>query len=513
MGLDELAAVSGAAAATRSRNRKAQLLAEALRRMAPAEVEIGVSYLVGTLPQGRIGLGPALVHGAAQVEPVAHASLSLAEVQAALERIAAIGGPGSATARRRQLADLFRRSTAAEQAFLAKLLVGELRQGALEGVLVDALARAARVPAEAVRRAVMLAGTPAPVAHALLSEGAGGLARFALTLFDPVRPMLAQTASDPKSALDALGEAALEYKLDGVRVQLHKDGDRIRVFSRRMNDISASVPELVEAAGRWPVDRVVLDGEAIALRDDGTPQPFQVTMRRFGRKADVEAMRAQLPLTTLFFDCLHRDGDDLLDRPLAERSAAGVEVLPDGLWIPRLVTADAAQAEAFLEQALARGHEGVLAKSLQAPYAAGSRGSAWLKIKPAHTLDLVVLAAEWGSGRRQGWLSNLHLGARDATSGGLVMLGKTFKGLTDVMLQWQTEQLLAREIGRDRHTVYVRPDLVVEIAFDGIQASSRYPGGLALRFARVKRYRDDKRAEDADTIDMVRALYKGGAGG
>lgn len=509
MKLHELAALSHAAAGTRSRNRKTEMLAEALCRMTPAELDIGVCYLLGTLPQGRIGIGPAVVRQARGAPPAPSPSLTLAQVNAALERIAALRGAGSAAARRAGLANLFARASGEEQAFLANLLLGELRQGALEGVVVEAIARASGIESAAVQRAVMLAGAPAPVARALLTEGEAALARFSLTLLEPIQPMLAQTAADPAAALQDLGEAAFEYKLDGVRVQLHKDGDRVRVFSRRLNDISDSVPELVEAARTWPARSLVLDGESIALREDGTPHPFQVTMRRFGRKADVAAMRARLPLTTFFFDCVHRDGDDLLDRPLTERSAAALDVLPAGLWIPRLITADPEAAERFLEQALQRGHEGVLAKSLQAAYAAGRRGAAWLKIKPAHTLDLVVLAAEWGSGRRRGWLSNLHLGARDPDTGGYVMLGKTFKGLTDAMLQWQTEQLLDREIGRDAYTVYVRPELVVESAFDGIQQSPRYPGGLALRFARVKRYRHDKTAGEADTIEMVRGIFGG----
>jgi len=353
----------------------------------------------------------------------------------------------------------------------------------------------------------MLAGSVPVVAQAALTEGTAGLQRFSLQLFQPLLPMLAQPAQDVDDALSKLGVAAFEWKLDGARVQVHKSGDEVRVYSRGLNDVTAAVPEIVEAVRPLPVRAVVLDGETIALRSQGRPQPFQVTMRRFGRKLDVDVMRHELPLQVFFFDALRRDDEDLIDRPAAERVEALVETLPSGLRIPRLTTADSAAAQAFLAEALARGHEGIMAKSLDAPYEAGSRGNSWLKIKQAHTLDLAVLAAEWGHGRRRGWLSNLHLGARDPASNAFVMLGKTFKGLTDEMLAWQTKTLLELEVSRDAWTVYVRPELVVEIAVSEIQESAQYPGGLALRFARVKRYRPDKRPEDADTIDMVRQLY------
>jgi DNA ligase-1 len=327
-------------------------------------------------------------------------------------------------------------------------------------------------------------------------------------LFRPIKPMLAQPAEDLAEALDTLGCAALEYKLDGARIQVHKADDEVRVYSRRLNDVTAAVPEIVEAAQSLPAREAILDGEAIALRPDGRPQPFQITMRRFGRKLDVAAMRAALPLDTFFFDVLVLDGANFTDLPAGERFAALEDAVPPSLRIPRTVTDRQDEAAVFASQALAAGHEGVMAKALGAAYEAGARGKSWLKVKSANTLDLVVLAAEWGSGRRQGWLSNLHLGARDPAAGGFVMLGKTFKGLTDQTLAWQTEQLLAREIARDRYTVYVRPELVVEIAFNELQVSAHYPGGLALRFARVKAYRPDKRAEDADTIDTVRALHR-----
>jgi DNA ligase-1 len=353
----------------------------------------------------------------------------------------------------------------------------------------------------------MFAGELPRVAHAALTEGAPALARFSVELFRPVQPMLAGTADEPAAALERLGTAALEYKLDGARVQVHRAGGEVRVYTRRLNDVTAAVPELVERVRALPVSEIVLDGEALALRPDGRPQPFQVTMRRFGRKLDVAAMTRELPLAVYFFDCLYRDGEPLVDRPTGERVAALIDAVPTALVVPRRVTADPAEAQAFLDEALAAGHEGVMAKSLDAPYEAGRRGRAWLKLKPAHTLDLVVLAAEWGSGRRRGWLSNLHLGARDPGTGGFVMLGKTFKGLTDRTLAWQTERLQELEVARDGHTVHVRPELVVEIAFDGVQASPHYPAGLALRFARVKRYRPDKRADEADTIETVRRIH------
>jgi len=352
----------------------------------------------------------------------------------------------------------------------------------------------------------MFTGRLGTVARVALSEGAAGLARFAVALHRPVQPMLAQPADGIAAALAQLGTAALEWKVDGARVQVHKAGADIKVYTRNLNDVTVSVPEIVEALQALPAQALILDGEAVALAAGGAPLPFQLTMRRFGRKLDVERLRAELPLAVYFFDCLHRDGESLIDRPARERFDALAGAVPAPLVIPRLITADVAAAEDFYADALARGHEGVMAKALDAPYEAGSRGAGWLKVKRAHTLDLVVLAAEWGHGRRRGWLSNLHLGARDP-AGGWVMLGKTFKGMTDALLEWQTRELLARECARDGITVHVRPELVVEIAFNDLQASPQYTGGLALRFARVKGYRPDKRADEADTIDTVRALY------
>jgi DNA ligase-1 len=507
--LAHLVQASNAVARTAARLEKIVRLAEALRALAPEERLAGASWLAGDLRQGRIGLGPAAVRGAlSATEPTGEAALSVAEVDAALDRIAAARGGGSGGERARLLAALFARGTAEERDFLARLALGELRQGALEGVLVEAVARAAALPASEVRRAVMVGGALAPVAEAALAEGAAGLARYRLRLLEPVQPMLAQPAADVDEALAALGEAALEWKLDGARVQAHKDGAEVRVFSRSLREVTPAVPEVVEAVRRMPASSLVLDGEAIALRPDGSPEPFQVTMRRFGRKLDVARLREELPLSVLFFDVLHATGEDLVALPARERHAALAAAVPQPLRVPRLVTADRAAAAAFLEDALGRGHEGLLVKSLSAPYEAGRRGASWLKVKRAHTLDLVVLAVEWGSGRRKGLLSNLHLGARDPAAGGFAMLGKTFKGMTDEMLAWQTERFRALALGTtDGYVVHVRPELVVEIAFDGLQASSRYPAGLALRFARVKRYRTDKRPDEADTIETVRALY------
>ena len=512
--LAALVDASARAAKTASRLSKRDAIAAVLRSAAPDEVEIAVAWLAGEARQGRIGIGWATL-AKLRGTPAAEPTLTLREADAALGQVAASAGKGSAAARSATLKALFERASAAEQDFLVRLLAGELRQGALEGVMLDAVAAAAGVAAADVRRAAMVSGDLGAVARAALAEGAGGgaaaLSRFAVALHRPVQPMLATPADDIAAAMARLGTAALEWKVDGARVQAHKAGDTVRVYTRALKDVTESVPEIVAALQALPAQELILDGEAIALAPDGTPLPFQVTMRRFGRKLDVAAMRAELPLAVVFFDCLHVDGASLLDRPARERFDALAAALPAALVIPRLVTADLAAAEDFVADALARGHEGVMAKALDTPYEAGRRGASWFKVKRAHTLDLVVLAAEWGHGRRKGWLSNLHLGARDPTgavsANGWVMLGKTFKGMTDALLEWQTHELLARELRRDGHTLWVRPELVVEIAFNDLQESPHYPGGLALRFARVKGYRPDKTAEEADTIETVRALH------
>jgi DNA ligase-1 len=492
--------------ASSSRLAKIRTLADFLRRLSPEEVSVGVAYLSGELPQGRIGIGYASLR-AALSEARAEPELSLLEVDAVFSAIAKLAGPGSSRERAALLGGLLSRATREEQDFIRRLIAGELRQGAQEGVMVDALASASAVPAAVLRRAVMLSSNMGEVARAALAEGAAGLAKFKLTLFCPLGPMLAQTAADPSEALERFGRAAAEFKLDGARIQVHRAGDEVRIFTRGMHDVTERAPEIVELVRALPAREIILDGEAIALDESGAPRPFQVTMRRFGRKLDAAGMRAKLPLSPFFFDILHVDGRDVLDEPAEARFQALNDALGGAAVVPRTVVASVEELEEFSGQALARGHEGVMVKSLEAAYEAGRRGSGWLKLKPAHTLDLVVLAVEWGSGRRQGLLSNLHLGARDPENGGFVMLGKTFKGMTDALLAWQTKELLAREITRDAYTVYVRPELVVEIAFDGVQESSHYPGGLALRFARVKRYRTDKRAEEADVIGSVRAIH------
>jgi DNA ligase 1 len=529
--LDEVARTSTAVANSSARLAKVERLAACLRRLEPAEVHPAVAFLSGELRQRQIGVGWAALRDAP--DPAAAPTLTVAEVDAAFERIGRLTGPGSQAERRRLLGGLFGRATAGEQKFLVGLLSGELRQGALEGVMVEAIAKAAEVPAAEVRRALMLRGSLGPVAAAALTDGVPGLRRFSLEVGRPVQPMLASTAPTIEAALERVGEAAVEWKLDetsdpkretgarggqaavewkldGVRVQLHKAGDEVRVFTRTLDDVTARVPEVVEMVLALPVRSAVLDGELIALQPDGRPHPFQVTAGRLGSKLDVERQRLAVPLTLYLFDALHVDGEDLIDRGGVERHAALAAVTPTTLRVPRTVTSDPAAAAAFLGDALARGHEGVLVKSLTAPYEAGRRGTGWLKVKPVHTLDLVVLAVEWGHGRRKGWLSNLHLGARDPETGGYVMLGKTFKGLTDKLLAWQTERLLELAVGpADQWVVQVRPELVVEVAFDGVQASPRYPGGVALRFARVLRYRPDKRPEEADTIGAVRAIHAG----
>ena len=511
----ELVQTSRRVAETSGRLAKIGVVAAFLKRARPEEIETAVAFLSGSPRQGRVGIGYATLRAAKPPQPADAPTLELGTVEATLDRLAHTTGKGSAQAKERLLGELFARATAAEQEFLVDLIMGELRQGALAGLVTEAVARAAGLDAEAIRRATMLAADLGRVAHAALTAGGGGLTGFQVELFRPLQPMLAQAADDVRDALTRLGEgegerrAAFEYKLDGARIQVHKAGDEVRVFSRQLNDVTQAVPEVVEAVRRLPLADAILDGEAIALRPDGTPLPFQVTMRRFGRKLDVERLRAELPLASFFFDILYADGALLLDEPYARRFAALAAAVPDAQRVSRLVTADPAAAAAFFERAIASGQEGLVAKGLDARYDAGARGAAWLKLKPAHTLDLVVLAAEWGHGRRRGRLSNIHLGARDPTTGGWVMLGKTFKGMTDEMLEWQTAKLLELETAREGHVVHVRPELVAEIAFDGIQASPRYPGGLALRFARVVRYRPDKGPDLTDTIATVRELHRG----
>jgi ATP-dependent DNA ligase I len=515
--LAEVAEVSREVTATSARLAKISVIAQALRSADSGEAAIVVAYLSGELPQRQIGVGWAALR---EAPPSAEsASLTVLGVDQAFTRIKSVAGKGSVAERKRLIGEVFSAATAQEQNFLVRLLSGELGQGALDGVMTEAVARAAEVPVGLVRRAVMLRGSLPAVAEAALRDGPEALAEFGLRVGQPLKPMLAGSAPSVEEALakiagvagaEAAGEAtgaaaAVEWKLDGIRIQAHISGGDVRLFTRTLDDITARLPEVAAALAVLPLTAAVFDGELIALRADGRPLPFQDTSARTATGQDVTS-GSPVELSVFFFDVLHLDGADLIDLPYEERHAALARSIPPEMLMPRLVTGDADEARAFFEEAVARGHEGVVVKALDSPYAAGRRGAGWIKVKPRHTLDLVVLAVEWGHGRRKGWLSNLHLGARDPAGGGWVMLGKTFKGLTDELLTWQTARLLELEDHRDDWTVYVRPELVVEIAFDGVQRSPRYPGGVALRFARVLRYREDKTAAEADTISSVRAL-------
>jgi len=506
--LTQLVGVSRRVGASASRNSKVGALAEFLRALPNEDVGIAVHYLSGETPQGRSGIGYALLQQAAAPPPSGIASVSLNELDRALQEIAGLQGSGSAALRAQRLGALFARLTGDERRFLSALLLGELRQGALAGVMTDAVATAAGLPADAVRQAAMYARDLGELAMAALAGGTTALTQFQFRLFSPVAPMLAQSAADPAAALQALpGQLAFEWKMDGARIQVHKRAEEVRIFTRTLNDVTPALPEIVEAVRSLPALEIALDGEAIVFDASGRPVPFQVTMRRFGRKLDVERVRRTLPIGAFYFDCLYLEGRALTALSTQQRFEALAQIVPASMRMPRLLTSAAVEAEAFYDGALAAGHEGLMAKALDAPYQAGNRDARWLKIKRAHTLDLIVLAAEWGHGRRTGKLSNLHLGALDPESGQYVMLGKTFKGLTDAMLEWQTRELLLRETHRDRWAVYVRPELVVEVAFSDLQSSSRYPGQLALRLARVKRYRNDKRAEEADSMEAVRRIF------
>jgi ATP-dependent DNA ligase I len=528
--LDSVVRTSAAVAASSGRLAKIDHIAGLLREVPAAEIAVAVSFLSGDLTQRQIGVGYAALtdltggYGPAARQsglpaPAAAPELTLADTDAALGRIGALGGAGSQAERRTLLAGLLGRATETERQFLVRLLAGDLRQGALDGVMTDAIAKAAAVPAAGVRRAYQLSGSLADAAAAALTAGgdphaaAEALRAVRLEVGRPVRPMLAASEPTVADALAKISPAAVDWKIDGVRVQVHRADEHVRVFTRTLDDITARVPEIAAAALTIRAATAVLDGEAVALRPDGRPRPFQVTSARAASQAGQDD--GSVPLTLFLFDLLYLDGADLIDEPASARFARLAEIAPAALVTPRLVTSEVAAAEEFFAGAIARGHEGVVVKSVDAPYGAGRRGGEWIKVKPRHTLDLVVLAAEWGHGRRQGWLSNLHLGARDPATGSMVMLGKTFKGLTDALLTWQTGRLLeladppvAADGGR-WGVVRVRPELVVEIAFDGVQASSRYPGGVTLRFARVLRYRPDKSPADADTIDAVRALWTG----
>lgn len=505
--LDELVTTADTVTATRSRLAKVDALADLLSRLEPDEIAPAVGFLVGKPRQGRVGVGWRGV-AAAMGEHAAAPTLTVAELDDLLDRLAATAGAGSATERGRVLRELTARATEREQGFISRVLLGEMRTGALEGVVTDAIARAASRPGEVVRRAAMLSGDLGETARLALTGTVAELEGVGLVVGRPVLPMLAATAATPSAAIEAVGEASVEYKLDGARIQVHRAGDDVRVFTRNLADVTHRLPEVVDVVRRMPVREVILDGETLSLDEDGAPRPFQETMSRFGTNAARETL-----LHPWFFDVLHVDGRDLLDEPLSTRISE-LERIAAAHRIPGEITADPDVAERVSRDALAAGQEGVVVKAIDSPYAAGRRGSSWMKVKPVHTYDLVVLACEWGSGRRTGWLSNLHLGALDPTGefgepGDYVMVGKTFKGLTDELLRWQTEYFPQIEVRRTAHTVWVAPTTVVEIAIDGVQRSTRYPGGIALRFARVKRYRDDKRPEDADTIQTLRGLMRG----
>jgi DNA ligase-1 len=512
MQLSDVVATSHTVAATSSRTAKVEALATCLARAAqdgPETVEVVTAHLSGVLPQRRIGVSWRGLQGLP--DPAGASTLTVQEVDAAATTIAAIGGSGSAASRSAAVRDLFGRATADEQVWLRGLITGETRQGAGDGIMLQAIAKAADVPDAAVRRAVMLAGFAGPVARAALTGGAEALDALTLEVGRPLRPMLAGSAPDVAAALSMLGgEVVVETKLDGIRLQAHVDNrtspGSVRLFTRTLEEVTDRMPEITEALAGLDIETLVLDGEVIALGADGRPQPFQVTGSRTASTADVDRLRADVPLTPFFFDVLHLDGLDLLDEPARVRWGRLSQTVPAAWMVPRELTDDPERAQQFFADLVAAGHEGVVVKDPALPYAAGRRGPGWVKVKPRHTLDLVVLAVEWGSGRRKGWLSNIHLGARDAETGELVMLGKTFKGMTDEMLAWQTERFQELAVDRGDWVVTLRPEQVVEIAFDGVQRSSRYPGGLALRFARVLRYRDDKPVSEIDTVQTVRSI-------
>jgi ATP-dependent DNA ligase I len=503
--LSRLAQTRIALASTRSRNAKRDLIAEVLREASRDDVEIVVSYLSGSLRQRRTGVGWKSLQSIPP--PAAEPSLTVGEIDAVFSHVSGLSGPGSSAARAEAVNALLARATADEQDFLRGLVFGELRQGAMEAAVQEGLAAAFDVPVAAVRRAAMLMSSTTAAAAVLLSGGLEALEEVGLQVGVGIQPMLAASAPGPDAALDKTGlPAVVDYKLDGVRVQVHRAGEQVRIFTRSLDDITARLPEVVGVARSLPHDQLVLDGEVLSLRGDGRPEAFQVVASRTMSSTDAAGLAQTGPLQVFFFDLLHVDGQDLLDAPLTDRLDHMRELLPETVTVPRELCATPSEAAETFADAVKRGYEGVVIKNLSAPYAAGRRDAAWVKVKPRHTFDLIVTAAEWGHGRRQSWLSNLHLAAPDAASGELIMLGKTFKGLTDELLTWQTAHFLELAVRQTSHTVYVEPSTVVEIACDGLQVSTRYPGGVALRFARVLRYRPDKSAAEADTIETVKAL-------
>ena len=495
--LADVVAVSRDVTATSSRSEKIAILAELLRRLDPDEVAPAVGFLTGVPRQGRVGVGYATIYGIEQ-PPAQEPTLAIEDLDRAIAAVQGMTGAGSAGRRGEYLADLLGRATEPEADFIKRLFTGELRQGALAGLMIDAVARAAAVPGPLARRALMLSGDLTATAELALTRGEEGLHEVGFELFRPIFPMLASTAASVGEAVEGFERSSVEWKLDGIRIQIHRRGDEVRIYTRNLNDTTAALPGIVEAVRGLDLQQAVFDGEALWMLEQG-PAAFQDTVSQIDAGAPPEG------IVTFLFDVLHHDGEDLLDTPLEER-AARLERIAPRLRIPSVATSDPKAAERVLDDALGAGHEGVVVKDAVSLYSAGRRGKAWRKVKPVQTYDLVVLGAEWGHGRRQGWLSNLHLGARDAQTGEFVMVGKCFKGLTDELLEWQTKELLARETERRGIAVLVQPELVVEIALDGVQTSTRYPGGVALRFARVKRYRPDKSAAEADTIDDLRSL-------
>jgi DNA ligase-1 len=501
--LAEVVSASRDVADTSARSGKVAILAELLGRIEPGEVPLAVGFLAGVPRQGRVGVGYSMIYGI-DCAPAAEPSLTIGELDRAISDVQETTGSGSATKRKQILDELLGRATEQEADFVKRLFTAELRQGALAGVMVEAIAKAAGVPGEVARRALMLSGDLTRTAEIAIAKGEEGLRDVGFEIFRPILPMLASTAATVSDAVGSFERSSVEWKLDGIRIQIHRRGDDVRVYTRNLNDITDALPGIVDAVRRLPVRQAVFDGEALWMGHDG-PAAFQDTVSRIDREGAPEG------IVTFLFDVLHVDGDDLLDTPLEER-AARLQAIAPHLRIPSLVTSDPDEGQRVLEEALEAGHEGVVVKDAASLYNAGRRGKTWRKVKPVQTYDLVVLGAEWGHGRRRGWLSNLHLGARDPRTGEFLMVGKCFKGLTDELLEWQTKELLARETERRGIAVLVRPELVAEIALDGVQSSTRYASGVALRFARVKRYRPDKSAEEADAIDDLRALLRGAVG-
>jgi DNA ligase-1 len=495
--LADVVAASRDVTATSSRSEKVAILADLLGGLDASEVAVAVGFLAGAPRQGRVGVGSSTIYRI-EVAPAGEASLTVADLDRAIDEVRKSTGSGSAASRKQTLSDLLRRATEPEADFVKRLFTGGLRQGALAGLMVDAVTKAAGVPGEIVRRALMLSGDLTRTAEIALNEGEDGLRRVGFEIFRPILPMLASTAASVPEAVEGFDRSSVEWKLDGIRIQIHRRDEEVRIYTRNLNEITETLPGIVGAVRLLQVKQVVFDGEALRMGEHG-PAEFQDTVSRIDKEAPPEG------IVTFLFDVLHLEGEDLLDTPLEER-ASRLEAVASHLKIPSLITSEPETAQGVLDDALRAGHEGVVVKDAASLYSAGRRGKAWRKVKPVRTYDLVVLGAEWGHGRRRGWLSNLHLGARDPATGGFVMVGKSFKGLTDELLEWQTKELLARETDRQGIAVLVRPELVVEIALDGVQSSTRYPGGVALRFARVKRYRPDKTPEEADTIDDLRAL-------